>query len=715
MATISSRLTNTGNLLVNGSFDEFTGVPVIDGNVVLWLDAGQNTSYSGSGNTWADLSTNILNGTLTNSPTYNPAGYFGFIRTLSQRVNFAANTAINFLGTTNYTLEAWLYPTALSPQSNYAGIFNHEDTSTGARDGWNFWIQSNSSASTTFTFGTERFGNGVQSVGMYSIGSSTILNTWQHMVATYDGSNIRMYRNGILVSGPVASSQAITNNIVQLTVASRGTGSHIDADIAAAKIYNRALSSAEIIQNYNALAPRFGIATSANATTLTRQTINTILANNFDEVTFNSVNPIIINQFTYSEDFSNVAWQKSGATITSDQAIAPNGTYTADLMSATGLYPRINRPAAYTVTNGQSFTHTIFVKYINQQYCNMVQETWPGSWFSRFDLINGTYTQSANVTASMSSVGNGWYRCRNTYVVPTGQTSFQPQFRIGSYDGTNYAGSNVYVWGAQLEGGTSATIYQGISAANALVPSTTVKKIDTTGGYYLQGSFDEFTGAPVVDGNLKLWLDAGQTSSYAGSGATWTDLSGLGNNGTLVSSPTFDSITGGGSFTFNGTSFVSLAANLVPTGSRSITIAFQSSNVSTRVGLISNRDSGGWFCCLNRGGNSNINYDHASSGGVEGLTASNVITALNTWYISTITYNVSTGNASIYLNGNLVAGPTTISPIAPVGALNSCIAREINSSSNLIGKVGDVIVYDRALSADEIATNFNALRGRYGI
>ena len=227
--------------------------------------------------------------------------------------------------------------------------------------------------------------------------------------------------------------------------------------------------------------------------------------------------------------------------------------------------------------------------------------------------------------------------------------------------------------------------------------------------------FDEFTGAPVVDTSLQLWLDAGQTASYSGSGATWTDLSTSNNTGTLVSSPTFDSITGGGSFTFNGTSFVSLAANLVPTGSRSITIAFQSSNVSTRVGLISNRDSGGWFCCLNRGGNSNINYDHASSGGVEGLTASNVITALNTWYISTMTYDVSTGNASIYLNGNLVAGPTTISPIAPVVALNSYIAREINSGSNLIGKVGDVIVYNRALSTDEVTTNFNALRGRYGV
>ena len=69
MAGIISRLTNTGKYLVNGVFDEFTGVPVTNG-LVLHLDAGQSTSYPGTGTTWTDLSGYGRIGTLTNGPTY---------------------------------------------------------------------------------------------------------------------------------------------------------------------------------------------------------------------------------------------------------------------------------------------------------------------------------------------------------------------------------------------------------------------------------------------------------------------------------------------------------------------------------------------------------------------------------------------------------------------------------------------------------------------
>ena len=689
----------------------------------------------------------------------------------------------------------------------------------------------------------------------------------------------------------------------------------------------------------------------------------TLLVNGtFDEATFNSVNPIIINQFTYSEDFSNVAWQKSGATITSDQAIAPNGTYTADLMSATGLYPRIIRPAAYNVTNGQSFTHTIFVKYINQQYCNMVQEVWPGSWSSRFDLINGTYTQSANVTASMSSVGNGWYRCRTTYVVPTGQTSFQPQFRIGSYDGTNYAGSNVYVWGAQLEGGTSATIYQGIAAANTLVTplwstktvvdtvfstgnldevslptgaisfngtnqylsvnngadttlaigtgdftweawvyptsftadrliydgrdglqnSLNIRLTSTTGvfrlsynlanlafegtavlannwthlaisrsgtslklfqngivantstdstsltngtnrpivgaagyaivgnnpfagyisnlrlikglavytanftppqailpatagadaslllnvidsanfirdngpnkftltnngtatfianGPFNQGStvtaqrqlpdgtlevynqFDEFTGAPVVDTSLMVWVDAGQTSSYPGSGATWTDLSGNGKNYTLTNTPTYNSILGGGVITFAGASsqYATTATTL-----------FNSTTFNTyTMNLWVYPTGAGNFVQVDGQTTPNTGYHYSaieiSAAGVIKFgqwigsmsTIATSTQSLNAWYNLVITYNGTTATA--YINGVSV-GSTNIIWSSPGAntfmALMAIDTTNMGTGAYASGSLGAFMVYRRALSADEIATNFNALRGRYGI
>ena len=55
----------------------------------------------------------------------------------------------------------------------------------------------------------------------------------------------------------------------------------------------------------------------------------------------------------------------------------------------------------------------------------------------------------------------------------------------------------------------------------------------------------------IVTDGLVLCLDAGDRKSYSGSGTTWTDRSGEGNNGTLVNGPTFDS-GNGGSIYFDG-------------------------------------------------------------------------------------------------------------------------------------------------------------------
>ena len=59
-----------------------------------------------------------------------------------------------------------------------------------------------------------------------------------------------------------------------------------------------------------------------------------------------------------------------------------------------------------------------------------------------------------------------------------------------------------------------------------------------------------FAFKPIVTDGLVLCLDAGNTKSYPGSGATWLDLSSNANNGTLTGSPTFNSANGG-SLQFN--------------------------------------------------------------------------------------------------------------------------------------------------------------------
>ena len=62
-----------------------------------------------------------------------------------------------------------------------------------------------------------------------------------------------------------------------------------------------------------------------------------------------------------------------------------------------------------------------------------------------------------------------------------------------------------------------------------------------------------YRGPNIVRNGLVLCLDAASKRSYPGSGTTWTDLSGLNNNGTLTNGPTFSNANGG-ILTFNGTS-----------------------------------------------------------------------------------------------------------------------------------------------------------------
>ena len=70
------------------------------------------------------------------------------------------------------------------------------------------------------------------------------------------------------------------------------------------------------------------------------------------------------------------------------------------------------------------------------------------------------------------------------------------------------------------------------------------------------------SGPNIVEDGLVLALDAGNTKSYPGSGTTWTDLSGKGNNGTLTNGPTFDSGNGGAIFFDGGNDYVTTGNTL---------------------------------------------------------------------------------------------------------------------------------------------------------
>ena len=229
---------------------------IVTDGLVLALDAGNTKSYPGSGTTWTDLSGTGNNGTLVNTPTFDTSGYFNFDYTQSESVSFSSSSSIQFLNRLPYTLEAWVYPTRNPGASNWTGIFDREDTSTGSRDGYN--INFLGSAGTQTTFSTERFVAGTNTFVSYNIDSSLSVNNWSHIVATYNGTTLTLYRNGISVGTPATTTGNITNTSKTLTIGVRG-GQYFGGRISNTKIYNRALTASEISQNYNALKYRFGL------------------------------------------------------------------------------------------------------------------------------------------------------------------------------------------------------------------------------------------------------------------------------------------------------------------------------------------------------------------------------------------------------------------------------------------------------------------------
>ena len=228
----------------------------VTNGLVLALDAANRKSYPGSGTTWADLSGSNNNGTLVNTPTYNANGSFSFDYIQTEFVTFANTNSLMFLNLLPYTLEAWIYPTIDPGAGNWTGIFNRESSDVGAvRDGYNiFVVQSGSNV----LISSERFAAGsVVSAGEYIVIAS-FLNVWHHVLATFDGSVVKFYRNGILKQTSGTTVTNMTNNIQTLQIAQRG-GQYFRGNISNAKIYNRALTQSEVLQNFNALRGRYSI------------------------------------------------------------------------------------------------------------------------------------------------------------------------------------------------------------------------------------------------------------------------------------------------------------------------------------------------------------------------------------------------------------------------------------------------------------------------
>jgi hypothetical protein len=173
------------------------------------------------------------------------------------------------------------------------------------------------------------------------------------------------------------------------------------------------------------------------------------------------------NLLTYSQDFSNAIWAKSFVTITANSTTAPDGNSTASTLTSTssgipnnGVYETIS---AYTA-NG--YTYSVYAKAGTSNFLAITSAGISSGPFANFNLSTGAVASSGSCTASITSVGSGWYRCvvANTSATGGGFFIVMPKdadpTSWGWTNGTCASGNYIYIWGAQLEQRSSATAYQ---------------------------------------------------------------------------------------------------------------------------------------------------------------------------------------------------------------------------------------------------------------
>jgi hypothetical protein len=215
----------------------------------LCLDAGSRKSYGGTGNVWRDLA-GYNNGTLTNGPTFSSANGGSIVFDGSNDyVNCGNNSSLN-LGA--MTIAVWFKPS--TDVSGYRAIIMDESVNTGAP--WNYRIYLNINTGTVVY---DLYGDSGYSglVSTYAIND----NKWHYVCGTRTAVNgtIRLYIDGLLNNiGTDSSNVSALGAAVWLGQSPLFNGSYpFIGNIAQTQIYNRALTPAEIQQNYNATKGRY--------------------------------------------------------------------------------------------------------------------------------------------------------------------------------------------------------------------------------------------------------------------------------------------------------------------------------------------------------------------------------------------------------------------------------------------------------------------------
>jgi len=212
--------------------------------LVFCIDAANPRSYSGSGTTVYDATSTQPAVSMLNGTTYTSgiSGYWTF------------DGIDDYIGGSNLTtslsggtMEIWTYITAINRSQGFFTL------NTGSGAYINFWMP------TTNNMRWEVIGSTGSAYSTINATTTSVVNTWYHFVGTFNGTTTIIYVNGVSEASQTMTNQPTGSYTAPISVGRYDASYPSASRIPVARFYNRALTAAEVLQNFNALRGRYGI------------------------------------------------------------------------------------------------------------------------------------------------------------------------------------------------------------------------------------------------------------------------------------------------------------------------------------------------------------------------------------------------------------------------------------------------------------------------
>ena len=647
---------------------------IVTAGLVANYDFGWYNSYIGTGSSFHDISGNFITGTLYNGVGFsgNDNGYLSFDGADDYaQVTQTLSTPITICGWVKYNDQGQVTNTwiDISPHTVLVVSLNR----TGIGD--------------TYVY----IGNGSSWLGAPGINASQkmLVNTWYHLAFVSNGSSSTLYMNGVNVGTSIYSPSGYGTSY---RFGSIVYGSEwLDGNIATTTIYNTALTQAQILQNFNAQAYRFGV---------NNNVVTSGLSTYWDAV----------NQLSYIGSGTNIldlSGNNNSSTLVNGSYSSSLGAFIIDASNEAIVTPG--------VADGQEWTIGILLRRDGnpQGGYGRIAGTHPAIDRGEIALLNNTGEIGLNPPLSDGWLNTGVVLASNEIAYLTayfsrtpGQTGNIKLWKNGvllynlTSSNSDKGGITTYFIGnrSDYNGEYLPSTYWSTQIYNRQLSTTEVLQ------NYYQGN--------IVTSNLVLFLDASNIISYPTTGTVWKDLTTNGNNGTLQNGVSFSSANGG-ILTFDGTNDqVATNINRGNLGNTMSIDAFFRYTGNAGDGyrpIIGGNDpgSGTEFFLGKNSGNNNFGIQ-------DGNYIYNFITDSSVfdskWHHMCYTYE--NGEGKLYLDGEFKA----------VGSFSKCndseqiyIGAEVQEGYWWKGDIGKVSYYTKTLNAIEVQQNYNAQKSRFGL